>query len=509
MLNKLSAYRKTLCLAAGLLGVAALPPYYVFPVLFVSFSLLLYFIDQSATSKQAFACGYWFGFGWFACGFSWIGNALLIDAASFGWLYPLTLLAAGAFFGLFTGIPAALTWYFKNIYARWLTFASFWVIFEWIRSFILTGFPWNLLGSVLAFDDKTLQVASFFGAYGLSLLVLLCVSAPALIIARRNKISVVAAVGFIAADLALIFIYGHQRLKLFPRQPSDITIRIVQPSIPQTMKWNTAALEKNFFEYINLSRSQPLDNIDIVIWGETAVPYALDIEPGYRELLTNAVPPRGYLLTGLVRYEFSSAYQYQPLNSMFIIDKQGQIVDFYDKSHLVPFGEYIPLRRYLPQWVRPITNTIADFKPGKPYKTFKLNGYPAFGALICYEIIFPSQVVNKNNKPQFLINLTNDGWYGNSAGPYQHLVTTRLRAIEEGITVIRAANTGISAVISPAGQILASLPLNHRGIIDAPLPSKLSVPTFYGQYGNIVPLTFCFVNILLAFFLRKKIALTS
>ena len=271
------------------------------------------------------------------------------------------------------------------------------------------------------------------------------------------------------------------------------------------MKWDAASLEKNFFEYISLSRSKPLDDVDFVIWGETAVPYALDIEPGYRELLTAAVPPRGYLITGLVRYEFTAADKYRPLNSMFIIDKQGEIVDFYDKSHLVPFGEYIPLRRYLPEWVRPVANTVADFKPGKSHKTFKLKDYPAFGALICYEIIFPAQVVNRKNKPQFLVNLTNDGWYGTSAGPYQHLVTARLRAVEEGIAVIRAANTGISAVISAAGQTLASLPLNYRGIIDVPLPAKLSITTFYGQYGNIVPLTFCFVNILLAFFLRYKL----
>lgn len=142
-------------------------------------------------------CGYWFGFGWFACGFSWVGNALLIDAAAFGWLYPLTLLAAGAFFGLFAGIPAALAWYFKNTYARWLAFASFWVILEWIRSFIFTGFPWNLLGSVLAFDDRGLQLASFFGTYGLSLLVLLCVSAPALIVIRRTRASAAAAAALI------------------------------------------------------------------------------------------------------------------------------------------------------------------------------------------------------------------------------------------------------------------------------------------------------------------------
>lgn len=181
-----------------------------------------------------------------ACGFSWVGNALLIDAAAFGWLYPLTLLAAGAFFGLFAGIPAALAWYFKNTYARWLAFASFWVILEWIRSFIFTGFPWNLLGSVLAFDDRGLQLASFFGTYGLSLLVLLCVSAPALIVIRRTRASAAAAAALIAACSALVCIYGQQRLKLFPRESSGITVRIVQPSIPQTMKWDAASLEKNF-----------------------------------------------------------------------------------------------------------------------------------------------------------------------------------------------------------------------------------------------------------------------
>lgn len=228
----------------------------------------------------------------------------------------------------------------------------------------------------------------------MSLLVLLCVSAPTLIVIRRTKASVAAAVGLIAACSAVVWIYGQQRLKLFPRETSDIIIRIVQPSIPQTMKWDAASLE-NFFEYISLSRSKPLDDVDFVIWGETAVPYALDIEPGYRELLTAAVPPRGYLITGLVRYEFTAADRYRPLNSMFIIDKQGEIVNFYDKSHLVPFGEYIPLRRYLPEWVRPVANTVADFKPGKSHKTFKLKDYPAFGALICYEIIFPAQVVNK------------------------------------------------------------------------------------------------------------------
>lgn len=503
MLKKLLSHKKTLCLAAGALSVLALPPYYMLPLLFITFSWLLLSLTKATSGKQAFAYGYWFGFGWFACGFSWVGNALLIDIAAFGWLYPITLFSSGAFFGLFIGAPAYLAYHFKKPYAQWLAFTALWVIFEWIRSFILTGFPWNLLGSVLAFSPQTIQTTALFGTYGLSLLVLLSVSAPALIIIYRNKTSAIIATSTILLISIFIYAFGTWRIQNISDETSDINIRIVQPSIPQAMKWDNASLENNFLEYIRLSKSKPLDNIDFVIWGETATPYPLDIEPRYRELITEAVPPKGYLITGLVRYEFENAYDYHPLNSMFILNKQGEIVDFYDKSHLVPFGEYIPLRKILPNWIRPITQTISDFKSGKAHKVFKLKNYPSFGALICYEIIFPAEIINPTNKPEFLINLTNDGWYGDSSGPHQHSVSTQLRAVEEGITIIRAANTGISAVITPTGRIIASLPLNNKNILDVILPKQLSVSTLYGKYGNLIPLTLCLVNILLALLVQK------
>ena len=504
MLNWLATHKKSLCFATGAISVLALPPYYVFPLLFISICYLLFSISKADSAKKAFAYGYWFGFGWFAFGLSWIGNALLIDAAALGWLYPITLFASGAFFGLFIGIPSALTYYFKKAYAQWLAFAALWVIFEWIRSFILTGFPWNLLGSVLSFSPLLLQSVSIFGTYGLSLLVLLGCSAPALFFIYRNKKSIYICTTTIISICAFIYILGQQRTKSIPEKTSDITIRLVQPSIPQTMKWDKASLENNFLEYIRLSKSQPLDNIDFVIWGETATPYPLDIETQYRELITEAIPPKGYLITGLVRYEFENSYNYHPLNSMFILNKQGEIIDFYDKSHLVPFGEYIPLRRFLPDWIRPVTQTISNFKPGKPHKLFHLKNYPTFGALICYEIIFPAQIIDRSNKPQFLVNLTNDGWYGDSAGPHQHLVSTQLRAIEEGITIIRVANTGISTVISPFGKFSPKLQLNQKGILDVSLPQKLSTDTLYGKYGNLIPLTLCFLNILIAFIIYQK-----
>lgn len=496
--DKLLAHKKTLAGGLGLLSVAALPPFYIFPILFITLSALLLLINSASTAKKAFGYAYWFGFTYFACNLSWIGNALLIDAVRLGWLYPLTLLAAGSFFALFIAFPALMSFYFKNFYARYLAFSTLWVMFEWLRSFIFTGFPWNLLGSVLAFSDITIQPAALIGTYGLSLLVLLLTSAPALPIYYRSRRSLLISILIMITISLFVVTYGYWHFNPYTEPQKGITVRLVQPNIPQNMKWNRETLNQNFEHYLKLSQTSDLDKIDFVIWGETATPFPLDFEPQYLKQITSAVPSNGYLITGLVRYELAEG-DYRPVNSMFVIDNQGQISGFYDKSHLVPFGEYIPFRRFLPPWITPLTNTIADFLPGTGHKVIRLKDYPAFGTLICYEVIFPAQVLDKKSKPDWLINLTNDGWYGNSQGPYQHLVTARLRAVEEGRTLVRVANTGISAVISPYGQVIASIPLNQEGILDVSLPEPLYVDTLYGRYGNFIPIILCLFNIILCF----------
>ena len=501
--QKICHHKKTSCFVLGMLSARALPPFYAFPLLFLTFSAFLLLLNQAQNKRQSFACGYWFGFGYFACNMAWIGNAVLIDAEKLGWLFPIILLAAGGFFGLFIALPALLTNLIKSFYGRWLSFAAWWVIFEWIRSFILTGFPWNLLGSVLAFNLTLLQAAAVIGTYGLSLAVLMICSAPALIIHYQNKISYSIALGSILLILAGLIGYGRNHLAQMDTTPSNTKIRLVQPAIPQDMKWNRQKLEENLQQYIDMSKQEGLEDIDFVIWGETATPFALDFEPQYLEKVRTAIPEKGYLITGLVRYEYQGN-DFHPLNSSFVVDKSGQIIDYYDKSHLVPFGEYIPLRRFLPSWITPVTNTITDFLPGNGPKSIKINNQPSFGISICYEIIFPHQIINLQDKPEWLINLTNDGWYGISQGPYQHLVTTRLRAIEEGRTIVRAANTGISAVINPYGKILAQIPLNRTDIIDINLPQELYKETNYGQYGNLIPLILCFMNMAIAFAINNK-----
>ena len=504
MLTKLAAYPKTLSFFLGWLTVAALPPFYAFPVLFVSLPGLLLLIQTAPTARATFGRGYAFGFAFFAFGLSWIGNALLIDAAVLGWLYPLAFLACGFFFGLFIAVPAWLSWYFRPLVAKYFAFPALWVIFEWLRSFILTGFPWNLLGSVFAFDNRLIQFASVGGTYGLSLIMLLIACAPAFCFFNRTRRTIAAVLAIILLGFVFLLGFGEYRIRKHPIAESEIKIRIVQPDIPQILKWREDILESNFAKYIALSQAPGQEEIDFTIWGETASPFPLDFDAAHLRQLLPAVPPQGYLVTGLVRYQFDRGSRYIPYNSMFIIDRNGNIPAYYDKSHLVPFGEYIPLRKYLPEWIRPVANVIGTFRAGPGPEKIELPGYPPLGGLICYEIIFPHQIIDRNNRPGWLINLTNDGWYGDSAGPRQHLVAARLRAVEEGISIVRAANTGISAVINPLGIVNASLELNQSGVLDTFLPQPADFSTTYSKCGNAFTLIWCLCNLVLAFYLTFR-----
>lgn len=502
--NKLKRNKKFTALVLGLLSVAALPPYYQFYVLFITLSGLFILTEKAEKGSKAFAVGYWFGFGFFSLGFSWVGNALLIDTTT-SWLYPICLISAGLFFGLFTAIPTYLSSKFKSTYMKFVCLCTLLVISEWIRSFILTGFPWNQFGSVLAFDIRLIQSASIFGTYGLSLFVILTCSALGLYLVEKDVKSGITAAAIILIITFGIFSYGNRRIQnhIF-FEDSDVKVRIVQPSIPQKFKWDERALERNLKTYVEMSNYPGLEDVDFVIWGETASPYPLDMDYTYIEFVATAAPEMGYLITGSIRYEYNKEdKKYQPANSLFVINREGGIEEYYDKHHLVPFGEYIPLKKYLPEWIKPVTKVVANFYKGDGNKTISLDNYPKFGPLICYEIIFPSEVVNRNKRPEWLINVTNDGWYGDSMGPYQHLVTTQLRAVEEGIAIVRVANTGISALISYTGEVLDKIPLNKSDILDVYLPKNLSTTTIYGKYPNYLILILFIANILMLLMCKK------
>lgn len=476
---------------------------HLFPLLFVSISLLLLLIQTSPTPGQAFRRGYSFGFAFFSFGLSWIGNAVLIDKTFLMALYPVVFVACGVFFGLFVAVPVWLSRRFDKPVSVYLAFCALMVVFEWIRSFLLTGFPWNLWGSVFAFHTAMLQMSAFGGTYLLSLLALLICGAPFLWLAESNKKNALATVLISSLSLVFMYVVGSARLNGEQNTPSSTIVRFVQPSIPQTLKWNADSLQRNFDAYVELSKQKPLYGIKAVLWGETASPFPLDFDEAHNDKARQAIPENGYLITGQIRY-YSRGGRPRVSNSVIILDDKGSPSAYYDKSHLVPFGEYVPLRSLLPGWLRPLANTVGTFTPGAGPQNISLSGLPDLGVAICYEAIFPHQIIDQTDRPQWLINPTNDGWYGNSFGPYQHFVAARLRAVEEGVTVARIANNGISALISPFGTILGRINLNETGILDVPLPALASFATPYSRYGNNIVLGLCLFLLCIAFILRQK-----
>ena len=485
----------------GAIGSFIFPPFTSVLWGYASILLFLFCVFCNGyNKKQLFLSSYIYGIGFYVVGFAWICNALLLDEDMVTYV-PLVLFGIGAFFGLFWSIPVVISGIGKNIYSKMLYFCASFVFVEWIRSFIFTGFPWNLLGTALSFDVRLLQGASIVGSYGLSLCVALILCGIVLLILSVIKRKVYwPCLGFILIPLFFI-LFSASGFKN-ANQNGDIKVRLVQPNIPQTYKWDSAKAYENFRKHIDMSKGNNED-VDLVVWGEAAVPYPLDRDINHLIEVTEAVPGKGFLVTGLLRgaMEYGELIAY---NSLFVINDRGDILDYYDKSHLVPFGEYLPLREYLPDFMRPVANVVGNLGKGEKYKNIKINNFPVMGGAICYESIFPGEVLNKKEKPEILLVLVNDGWYGISPGPHQHLVASQMRAVEEGVTVIRSANTGISAIIADNGEILDKIGLSVAGKVDVVLPKKLSHPTIYGKFGNVIPLALAFLLLVISYFLDKK-----
>ena len=356
--------------------------------------------------RKWFGSAYVFGFSFYAVGFSWISNALLIDGNKFAAFIPAVFAATGLFFGLFWAVPAALAAGGRNVYARALLFCAWFVFFEWVRSFIFTGFPWNLLGTALAFDVRAIQGAAYIGTYGLSLLLLLMACGAAILVSGAfQKRFYGGALWFILLPAGFLLWAAGQYEKT---EPGTTVVRLVQPSIPQTFKWKPGLAYRNFRKYIDLSKSRPSDGVKLVVWGETASPYFLDRDEEHLAEITEAVPDGGFLITGLLRAGFENG-AYVPYNSMFVINGRGEIKDYYDKAHLVPFGEYLPFREYLPAFMAPVASVVGDLGSGEKYKKLQVAGLPLMGGAICYESIFPKEVLNPEQKPELLVVLANDG----------------------------------------------------------------------------------------------------
>lgn len=503
-LAKLSGFRRFLgALSFGLLTAAALPPVYAVFLLIPAFTGLLWLLDGAGRARRAFFDGWSFGLGFFAAGLYWIAHAMLVDPEQFAWMIPFAIGGLSGFLAIFIGAITALLFRFGGRGpARILLFAALWGGVEMLRGFVFTGFPWNLLASVWGFSDSLMQPAALVGAYGLSMLTVLAASMPALLATsetsrRQSRVAVLLAFGLLAAG----GIWGAARLATTDDGfVADARLRLVQANVDQALKWKSDLRRLHFLKHVELSQAQGEFKPNVVIWPETAVAFSIDYDEAGRDNLRAAIPENGLLITGAPRITPPGA-PFRVWNSLQAVNGQGRVVGGYDKFHLVPFGEYIPLRQWLP--LPKLTQGTVDFSAGSGPQTLRLPGLPSVSPLICYEIIFPGAVIDRKDRPEWMLNVTNDGWFGLSSGPYQHLVNARFRAVEEGLPLVRAANTGISAIIDAQGRIKSALSLGSVGFLDGYLP-KAAAPTLYARFDGNIPLALLVIFVILGISLRNK-----
>ncbi len=492
-LRNCRGWRRDLAAAAlGALATAALPPVHAVPILLLVVPGLLALLAPVQSWRTALRIGFWFGFGHHLFGLYWITEAVLIEADRFWWLVPFAVPAIAAVVALFIGVACAITVRFTAGLPRVLALAGAWAATDLARQFVATGFPWNPWGSVWAIpgDIGVLmsQPAALVGVHGLTIATLLIAAAASL--GRRGV-----AAG--AAGLALWVGLGALLMQREAGPAPGISVLIVQGNVAQGQKWDAALANIAVRRYLDLTRAG-IDHASgvgtVVLWPETAFyPFLLEREPAARAEIYAAAG--GPALIGGMRVNPSG----QPLNSMMAVDGPGPITRAYDKWHLVPFGEYSPFWMPLPMML----GMGSGFAAGAGPATLHVPGLPPVGVLICYEAIFPGEIVDRADRPDWLANGTNDAWFGNSSGPRQHLAAARLRAIEEGLPLFRAANTGISAAYDGHGRMLGSLPMNVADSLLLPLPGPLP-PTWFARFGLPIPAALAALCLALAALLQRS-----
>jgi apolipoprotein N-acyltransferase len=512
--------RAAIALIAGAVSALAMAPFNAWPVLFLTFPVMVWLIDGAGAGRwhgipAAAMAGWWFGLGYFVPGLYWIGYAFLVDAPTFAWLLPFAILGLPAYLALFTAFGFALArliW--TSDASRILALAASLTIGEWLRGHILSGFPWNAFGYALTEPLALAQTASLVGLWGLTFLGVAIFASPAVLIdgsPRGRRPWIAPAIALVL--LIAMGIYGIIRLAQHPtQQVTNVKLRIMQPNLPQDARFNYSAKAEVMQKYLTLSdrasgpQSTGVRDASILIWPESAFPFFLTREGDAMAQIADLLPKGTVLITGAVRApdvppgaKITRAY-----NSIYLIDHDGSVLSVYDKLHLVPFGEYLPFQDFMEKlgFVQ-LTKVSGGFIPGLRRKPMDVPNAPRMLPLICYEAVFPRDIASRDDRPGWIINLTNDGWFGISTGPYQHLQQARLRAIEEGLPLVRAANTGVSAVIDPVGRIVARLGLGVEGVLDSGLPAAIA-PTIYVRSGDLPAAMIVAITILFAVRRRAK-----
>jgi len=503
--------RLVLAYGAGALGALAMPPFGALPALVVALCAAVWLLDGATTGRgewrtlrTAGLIGWAWGFGYLTAGLWWLGSAFLVEADEFAWALPLGVIGLPAVLGLFYGVGFALARLIWSPGAGRIFALAFGLsTSEWLRGHLFTGFPWNTLGMALGQNLWLMQTAAGIGLYGLTLLAVLVAAAPATLATGGTgaaRLCPSLAAGLVLAATALS---GAARLPAGPDATvAGIRLRLVQPNLNQDAKFRPENREDILDRYIELSdrAAAPdrsgLADVTHVIWPESAFPFLIQRDPAALARIAAALPPGKQLITGAARAD-TAAEGERPhfFNSILTLAAGPKLGDTYDKVHLVPFGEYLPgildatLRAL---HVRQFVSIPGGFTPGDRarQRILSVPGLPAIAATICYEAIFPGAIVPETNPnepppvPGLILNLTNDAWFGDTPGPRQHFAQARLRAVEEGLPLVRDANTGISAVVDAHGRITASLPLGVEGVLDADLPVRLEQRTVYARFGD-------------------------
>jgi apolipoprotein N-acyltransferase len=498
--------RRAIAFVSGAVGALALPPLSLFALIAVPLTIAVWLIDGAqdrgsgrplaASLSAAFGAGWWMGFGYFLAGLWWIGSALLVEADKFAWALPLAVVALPAALAVFPGVGFALARLLWSPGPMRIFALAFGLgVAEWARGLLFTGFPWNDLGMALGVNLTLAQTASLVGLHGLTFLTIAIFAAPATVWrvsdSRFNPAPTVVA----ALALALMAAFGAFRL-MAPASATlpGVKLRLIQPNVAQDDASfgpeNKQAVLRRYFDLSERATSPDRSGIRDVthlIWPESAFPFILSRDPQALSEIVDFLGSGATLITGAARRENGDGPPHY-FNSIEIVGRNGLSAQRYDKQHLVPFGEYVPFASLL-EWahITQLVDIPGGFEPGSGRRILHVPGLPGAMPLICYEAIFPIEfgdLLSGAERPGWLLNVTDDAWFGLTPGPYQHFAQARLRTIELGLPLVRDANSGISAVLDGLGREFAVAPLGAEGVLDAELPVALA-PTLQSRLGSV------------------------
>ena len=497
-----------LSIFCGAISTLAMPPLFLWPVLFLTMPIMVRLIDIAVDNSpptqtsnliqdkrlKAALYGFGFGFGYFFFSLYWIGSSFLVEADKFAWALPFALTILPAGLSLFYTLAFALcAWGWPKGPERLVVFALAMFAADWLRGHILTGFPWNLLGHSLTGNEAMMQSVSFFGLYGLTAIACLIFASPANLYCRRQKkydlwVKKSGYVPMLIALLSLpaIALLGQARLSHYglTQYVPNLELVLVQPNIPQIEKVNPNLRLKAFQKTLDLTAKniKASKNNKLIIWPETAVPYALNKSTALKNKLASLLSPTDQLITGAFRVENENQkdneknQSFQVYNSLYVLNNKGQVTTRYDKHHLVPFGEYLPFPSLFKViGFEALVRLRGGFARGQNPSPIPLDNAPPFLPYICYEAIFPDLINPQTEQAKWLLNISNDGWFGQTTGPYQHAHMVRLRTIETGLPMVRVVNGGITAVFDGLGRVLIKTHLNKKQLITTKLPKTIDV----------------------------------